>query len=64
MATTATSTLATLLTSVGSIVTSAIGWMGSYVTAITSTGNEILLLFIILPLVGLGISMIKRMISL
>lgn len=56
--------MASILASTTSIVTSAIGWMGSYVTAITSSGNEILLLFVCVPLVGMGIGLIKRMISL
>lgn len=55
--------MATFLTSVGSIVTAAIGWMGSYVGAITAEGNEMLLFFLAFPLVGTGISLIKRMIS-
>lgn len=60
----ATSTMSTLISTVSSIVTAGIGWMGDYVSALTSTGNELLLLFTCLPLVGLGIGLIRRMISL
>lgn len=56
--------MAAILTTVGSVVTSAIGWMGQFVSAITSSGNEILLLFVIVPLVMLGVNILRRMISL
>lgn len=53
--------LATILTSVGTLVTQAISWMSSYLTAIT--GNDVLVLFCIaLPLVGLGIGVIRRLV--
>lgn len=55
--------MAAFLTAVGSVVTAAIGWMGDYVGAITTEGNEMLLLFIAIPLVGLGIGLIRRMIA-
>lgn len=55
--------MATILTNVGSIVTAAIGWMGDFVSAITSTGNELILLFVVIPVVGLGIGLLKRLIS-
>lgn len=55
-------TLASILSDVGSIVTAAIGWIGDYVSAIA--GSPLLLLFVIVPICGLGIGLIKRMISL
>lgn len=55
--------LAAILTNVGSIVTAAIGWMGDYISAISASGNELLMLFVCVPLVGLGIGLIRRMIS-
>lgn len=55
-------TLASILSDVGSIVTAAISWIGDYIEAIAA--NPLLLLFVIVPLVGLGIGLIKRMISL
>lgn len=52
-----------ILTSVGSFVTEAISWMGEFVTSITATGNEILLLFVVcVPLVGLGVGLLNRLI--
>lgn len=60
----AISALQSLLNNVGSIVSSAIDWMGDYLGMITTSGNEILLVFTLIPLVGLGIGLVKRMISL
>lgn len=60
---TAVSGVTTFLSAIGSIVSSAVGWMGSYIGALTKSGNEMLLVFVALPLVGLGIGLIKRMIS-
>lgn len=56
--------MSAILTNVSSIVTAAIGWMGDFVTAITASGNEILLIFVIVPLVMLGVNLLRRMISL
>lgn len=50
-----------ILTSVGQIFTSAIGWVGTVGTTITST--PILMLFAGLPLCGLGIGFFKRLIN-
>lgn len=55
--------MASILSSVTSVVTAAIGWMGSVVTSINASGNELLLLFTVLPLVGLGIGFFKRIIN-
>lgn len=57
-----TVTIATLLTSVGSIVTAAVGWMQQAGTAIAA--NPLALLFILLPLMGAGIGLFKRIINL
>lgn len=53
--------MAAILSAVGSMVTSAIGWAGQFLSMITAEGNEILLLFVLLPLVGLGVGLTKRM---
>ena len=55
--------MAAFLATIGSVVTAAIGWMSSWVGAITAQGNEMLMVFIALPLVGIGITLIRRMIS-
>lgn len=53
-----------ILLNVGQVVTAAISWMGSFLSVITAEGNEILLLFIIIPVVGLGIGLLQRLINL
>lgn len=50
-----------LLANVTSVVTSAVGWMGSYLSTITASGNEVLLLFTVIPLVGVGVGLVRRM---
>lgn len=55
--------MSAILTNVSSVVTAAIGWMGDFVTAITASGNEVLLLFVIVPLVGLGVGLLRRLIN-
>lgn len=53
-----------LVSAVGTLVTGAISWMGSYVSAITASGNEVLLMGVVaVPLVGLGAGLLKRLIS-
>lgn len=56
------SAMSTIITNVGTIVTGAIDWMGDYLSVITASGNEILLLFVLIPVVGLGIGLVRRMI--
>ena len=50
-----------LLSNVGSVVTSAVGWMGSYLHTITTAGNEVLLLITDIQIVGVGIGLDRRM---
>lgn len=51
-----------LLTAVGNVFTSAIGWVGT--TATTIAGQPILLLACVgIPLCGLGVGMFKRLLS-
>lgn len=56
-----TTTIATILSSVGEVFEAAIGWVGT--VAQTVTEQPILLLFATLGLVGLGVGMFKRLIS-
>ena len=42
--------LALIVSNVGEIVTGAISWVGSFLGSIMAEGNEILLLFILIPL--------------
>ncbi len=57
----ATVTIATLLSSIGEVFTSAIGWAGTVGSTIVST--PILLLFCAIPLVGLGVGLFKRLLN-
>lgn len=53
--------MAAIITAIGDLVTGAITWTTSYLTLIT--GNDVLVLFCIaLPLVGLGIGVIRRLV--
>lgn len=50
-----------ILTNVGSVFSTAIGWVGTVGNTIVS--QPILLVFASLPLVGLGVGLFKRLIS-
>ena len=54
--------MSAILTDIGSIVTSAITWMTSFATFVT--GNPLVLVFVLIPLVGLGIGLFRRLLSL
>lgn len=53
--------MANILTTVGTMVSQAVNWASQFIHMITAEGNEILLLFVLLPLIGLGIGLTKRM---
>lgn len=57
-----TVTIATILESVSSMVTSSVSWIGSFVGVITA--NPLLLMFVIVSFVGLGVGLIKRLVRL
>ena len=52
-------TLAAIISDIGSLVTSSVTWIGSFVGAITS--NPLILMFVIVGFVGLGVGLIKRL---
>lgn len=54
-------TLGAIMTNVGTVFTSSIGWVSSVASTITST--PILLLFCVLPIVGLAVGLFKRLIN-
>lgn len=54
-------TMATILSNIGSVVTSAVSWMSGFVSAIAD--RPLLLLFMIIPLVGLGVGLLRRLIN-
>lgn len=55
--------LAAVIAAISAVVTATVGWITSYMGAITAEGNELLLVFFAIPLVGLGIGAIKRLIG-
>lgn len=56
----AVGTLAAILADAGSMVTSSVTWVGSFVGAITS--NPLVEAFVIVSFVGLGIGLIQRLV--
>lgn len=54
-------TISSIMGNAGEIVTAGLGWIGDVVS--TVTGNPLILLFVILPLVGLGIGLFRRLIN-
>lgn len=55
--------MASVITAITAVVTATVSWIGSYMGAITAEGNELLMVFFALPLVGLGIGAIKRLVA-
>ena len=55
--------MSTILTNVGLVFTAAIGWVSDVVETITASGNELLLIFAIIPLIGLGVGLTKRLMN-
>lgn len=55
--------MAGLMTTLGTIFTTVIGWVGTVASTITAEGNEILLLFAMIPLIGLGVGLFKRLLN-
>lgn len=53
--------MADVITNITTVVTATVGWIGQYMGAITAAGNELLLVYFALPLVGLGIGALKRL---
>lgn len=53
--------MSSILSNVGDIFTAAVDWVGDVATTITST--PILLVFTLIPLVGLGVGLFKRLIN-
>lgn len=53
--------MAAIITTITQIVTGVVGWTGQYLQMITATGNELLLLFVCIPIVGLGVGILSRL---
>lgn len=58
--------MSTLLSSITAIITAIFGsggWVSQVVSSITATGNELLLLAVVIPVTGLAVGMLKRLLS-
>lgn len=53
--------MASAIAAISAVVTATVGWIGDYMGAIMAAGNELLLVYFALPLVGLGIGALKRL---
>lgn len=53
--------MAEILTTVTSIFTAAIGWVGT--VGETIVGTPILMIFCVLPLIGLGVGLFRRLMN-
>lgn len=56
--------MAALLSTITTIFNSIVTWVGSVITMITAEGNELLLLFIVLPTALIAIGVVKRLLRL
>lgn len=48
-------------TNITPVVTAAFGWVSTAVSTITTSGNELLLMAVVLPFVGLGVGLLRRL---
>ncbi len=55
-------TMTTLLSNIGTILESSITWMGSIASAVAS--NPLLMLGVVIPFVGFGVGLFKRLLRL
>lgn len=52
-----------IITNVGKVVSAGMDWLGEAVTTVTSSGNELLLLFVTVGFIGTGIGLMRRLIG-
>ena len=55
--------MSALLTNISLIITAAFGWVSEAVDCITASGNELLLLSCVIHFNGIGVSLLKRLLS-
>lgn len=56
--------MAALLSTITSIVTSVVSWVTSFIGVITASGNEFLLLMLLVPIIGFAVGILKRLVNL
>lgn len=52
-----------IITNVGKVVSAGMDWLGEAVTTVTSSGNELLLLFVTVGFIGTGIGLMRRLVG-
>lgn len=55
--------MSTIITNITSMVTAAVDWVSSFLGMITTSGNELLLVVFLLPIVGVGIGLLRRLVK-
>lgn len=58
-----TSMVQTIISTLTSLVTAFAGYVTTWVSTIFASGNEMLVVALVLPLVGVGISIIRRLLG-
>lgn len=61
MVATAPTAVQSIIDTLGSLVTAFASYVTQWLTVVFTSGNELLLVAIVLPLVGIGITFIKRL---
>lgn len=55
--------MATIVGYVGDIITGSLTWISSTVTEVMKAGNVLLLFFLLVPMLGAGIGLLKRFVK-
>lgn len=55
--------MAALMATITSVFTTVIGWVGTVGSTIMAEGNELMLLFVIIPVIGLGVGLFRRLLN-
>lgn len=55
--------MTTLLQNITLVVNAAFGWLSTAVSTINAQGNELLFLSVIIPFVGISVSLLRRLLS-
>lgn len=55
--------MSAIVTNITSLVTAAVDWVSSFLGMITTSGNELLLVVFLLPIVGVGIGLLRRLVK-
>lgn len=56
--------MSALLETITTIVSSVVDWVTSFIGVITASGNEFLLLMLLVPIIGFAVGILRRLINL